>query len=176
MNREADEADEPTSRRGRRAEEAGYARADKADEADVANKPGDAEGAKANEANKAEADEADAEADDAVEAIVIDVANYAIVADDANGVVLYSLTKYSTIIAEVKGYFRITAPNNQLGQKSSCSLRSKNRYQLDNQLEVVAEKGLVWSSKHWSNNELGECVAEIGWKTWHNNKLEIVVE
>jgi hypothetical protein len=28
----------------------------------------------------------------------------------------------------VKGYFGITAPNNQLGRRSSCSLRSKNRY------------------------------------------------
>jgi hypothetical protein len=58
-------------------------------------------------------------------------------------VVLYSLTKYSAIFAEVKGYFGITAPDNQLGQRISCSLRSKNRYQLDNQLEVVVEKGLV---------------------------------
>ena len=38
-------------------------------------------------ANKAEADVADAEADDAVEAIVIDAANYAIVADNADGAV-----------------------------------------------------------------------------------------
>jgi hypothetical protein len=52
-----------------------------ADEADVAEKPGDAEEAKADKTNKAEADEADAEADDAVEAIVIDAANYAIVTD-----------------------------------------------------------------------------------------------
>jgi hypothetical protein len=75
---------------------------------------------------------------------VIDAANYAIVADDANGAVHYSLTKYSAIIAEVKGCFGITAPNNQLGRRSSCSLRSKNRYQLDdNQLEVIIEKGLV---------------------------------
>jgi len=59
----------------------------------------------------------------------------------------------------VKGYFGITAPDNQLGRRSSCSLRSKNWYQLDNQLEVVVEKGLVWLSKHWSNNQLGECVA-----------------
>jgi len=29
-------------------------------------------------------------------------------------VVLYSLTKYSAIFAEVKGYFGITAPDNQL--------------------------------------------------------------
>ena len=166
-------ADEPTSGQGRRAEEAGdaeIAEADeayeanetneankvdladkatdateitKANEADVADKPGDAEEAKADETNEAKADEAEAKADDVVEAIVIDAANYAIAADDANGAVLYSLTKYSAIIAEVKGYFGITAPDNQLGRRSSCSLRSKNQYQLDNQLEVVIEKGLV---------------------------------
>ena len=58
-------------------------------------------------------------------------------------VVLYSLTKYSAIFAEVKGYFGITAPDNQLGRRSLCSLKSKNRYQLDNQLEVVVENGLI---------------------------------
>ncbi len=72
-----------------------------------------------------------------------DVANYAIVADDVDGAVLYSLTKYSAIFAEVKGYFGITTPDNQLGRRSLCSLKSKNRYQLDNQLEVVVEKRLV---------------------------------
>ena len=84
--------------------------------------------------------------DAANEAIVVDAANEAneaFVVDNANGAVLYSLTKYSAIFAEVKGYFGITASDNQLGQRSSCSLRSKNRYQLDNQLEVIVEKGLV---------------------------------
>jgi polyferredoxin len=38
-------------------------------------------------------------------------------------IVLYSLTKYSAIFAEVKGYFGITAPDNQHGQKNSYSLR-----------------------------------------------------
>ena len=116
------------------------------DEADVADKPGDADKAKADEANEAEANEADAEeaiVTKKIEANVIDAANYAIVADDADGAVLYSPMKYSAIFAEVKGYFGITAPDNQLGRRSSCSLRSKNRYQLDNQLEVVVEKGLV---------------------------------
>jgi hypothetical protein len=95
-----------------------------------------------------EADSAD-EAADAAETTEVDeadVANYAIVADNVDGTaVLYSLTKYSAIFAEVKGYFGITAPDNQLGRRSSCSLslRSKNRYQPDNQLEVVVEKGLV---------------------------------
>ena len=37
---------------------------------------------------------------------------------------LYSLTKYSAIFAEVKGYFRTTAPDNQLGPMSSFSLKS----------------------------------------------------
>ena len=65
--------------------------------------------------------------DTANEAIVVDAANYAIVADDADGAVLYSFTKYYAIFAEeVKGYFGVTAPDNQLGQRSSCSLRSKN--------------------------------------------------
>ncbi len=64
-----------------------------------------------------------------------DLANEAIVADNVDGAVLYSLTKYSAIFAEVKGYFGITAPDNQLGRRSLCSLKSKNRYQLDNQLE-----------------------------------------
>ena len=79
------------------------------------------------------------------EAIVVDAAKYAIIADNADGAVLYSLTKYSAtaIFAEVKGYVVITAPDNQLGQRSLCSLRSKNWYHLDNQLEVVVAKGLV---------------------------------
>ena len=81
--------------------------------------------------------------DAANKAIVVDAANYAIVADAADGAVLYSLAKYSAIFAEVKGYSGITAPDNQLGRMSLCSLRSKNRYQLDNQMEVVIEKGLV---------------------------------
>ena len=82
-----------------------------------------------------EADSADKAADAAetTEADEADVANYAIVADDADGAaVLYSLTKYSAIFAEVKGYFGITAPDNQLGRRSLCSLKSKIRYQLDN--------------------------------------------
>jgi hypothetical protein len=81
--------------------------------------------------------------DAANKAIVVDAANEAneaFVADDADGAVLYFLTKYSAIFAEVKGYFGITAPDNQLGRRSSCSLISKNWYQLDNQLEVVVEK------------------------------------
>ena len=85
--------------------------------------------------------------DAANEVIVVDAANEAneaFVADDADGAVLYSLTKYSAILfTEVKAYFGMTTPDNQLGRRSSCSLRSKNRYQLDNQLEVIVEKGLV---------------------------------
>ena len=98
---------------------------DAANEADLANKAADV-------AETTEADEAD-------------VANYAIVADDVDhgAAVLYSLTKYSAIFAEVKRYFGLTAPDNQLGRKSLCSLRSKNRCQLDNQLEDIVEKGLV---------------------------------
>jgi len=104
-----------------------------AGEAIVPNKAGEADEADADEANEAEANEADVVAEEAIvtkeiEANVINAANYAIVADNANGAVLYSLTKYSAIFAEAKGYFGITAPDNQLGRRSSCSLRSKNRY------------------------------------------------
>jgi hypothetical protein len=35
--------------------------------------------------------------------------------------------KYSAIFAEVKGYFGIIAPDNQHGQRSSCSLRIRDR-------------------------------------------------
>ena len=49
-------------------------------------------------------------------------------------IVLYSLTEYYAIFAEVKGYFRITAPDNQHEQRSSCSLRIWNQNIVDNQL------------------------------------------
>ncbi len=74
--------------------------------------------------------------DAAEDQVAANEANEAFVADDADGAVLYSLTKYSAIFAEVKGYFRITTPDNQLGQRSSCSLRIKSRYQLNNQLKI----------------------------------------
>ena len=48
---------------------------------------------------------------------------------------LYSLTKYSAIFAEVKGYFGITAPNNQLGGFSLLGIWQSN---------VVSKNG-------WSN-------------------------
>jgi hypothetical protein len=41
--------------------------------------------------------------------------------------ILYSLTKYSAIFAEVKGYFRITVPNNQPGPMSLFFLKSNNQ-------------------------------------------------
>ncbi len=123
-----------------------------ADKADLADKATDATEADwANKADMVAVSEAN-ETDKANKAIATDVtnatneadlANDSIIADDADGAVLYSLPKYSAIFAEVKGYFGITALNNQLGQRSSCSLRSKTWYQLDNQLEVVVEKGLV---------------------------------
>ncbi len=73
--------------------------------------------AEANEANEAEADEANESdyADEVDKANEANEAHETIVADDANGAVLYSLTKYSAIFAEVKGYFGITAPDNQHG-------------------------------------------------------------
>ena len=48
----------------------------------MADKPGDADEAEANEADKVEADEADAEVDEAVEAILDNAANEAIVANE----------------------------------------------------------------------------------------------
>ena len=113
-----------------------------ADKADVANKPGDADEAKADEANEAEANEADAQeaiVTKEIEAYVIDAANYAIVADDADGAVLYSLTKYSAIFAEVKGYFGITAPDNQLGRRSSFFLKSNNQLECLNDEADLAD-------------------------------------
>jgi hypothetical protein len=50
---------------------------------------------------------------------------------------LFTLTKFSSIFAEAKGYFRVTTPNNQHGQKSSCSLRMQDQSKINNQLEVV---------------------------------------
>ena len=138
----------------------------------MVNKPAKADEAEAYEANNARPYEADAKVDEADKAIVsneikvsvigkidaadeaiviskvivvdeADESDKAIVADDANDAVLYSLTKYSAIFAEVQEYFRITASDNQLGQRSLCSLRSNSWYQLDNQLEIVVEKRLV---------------------------------
>ena len=122
-----------------------------ADKAEVADKPAKADEAESYEANDAKADEADNKVDEADKAIVSDeikasvigkivAANEAIVideviavneadesnkavVDDANGAGLYSLTKYYAIFAEVKEYFGITAPDNQLGKRSLCSLR-----------------------------------------------------
>jgi hypothetical protein len=153
-----DVADKPVEAVKAEAYEANDAEADEADEAildDAANEAivaneaadSDYEADDAVESDAAkDADSADeaADATKTSEANEADVANYDIVADDVDGAaVLYSLTKYSAIFAEVKGYFGITASNNQLGQRSLWSLRSKNRYQLDNQLEVVIEKRLV---------------------------------
>jgi hypothetical protein len=45
--------------------------------------------------------------------------------------------KYSEIFAEVKGYFKIIAPNNQHGRRSSCSIKNQDWYEFDNQPEVV---------------------------------------
>ncbi len=44
--------------------------------------------------------------------------------DNTIAITLYSLTKYSAIAAKVKEYFGISAPNNQHGQRSLCSLRN----------------------------------------------------
>ena len=185
----ADAAETTKANEAKWTDEADTAKVDKADdagavEASVANEAHVTDEAVASDVG-IEADSADEAADAAeiTEADKADVANYAIVADDVDGAVLYSLTKYSAIFAEVKGYFGITAPDNQLGRRSLCSLKSKNRYQLDNQLEVVVEKGLIWSSKHWSNNQLGEAdlaidskifrlgLANFSFWIWCNNKL-----
>ncbi len=118
---EADEADLP-NKKAVDVSEANNAEATEADKADLANK--------LNETEKAEADEA----------------NKTIVAGDANCAVLYSLTKFSAIFAEVKGYFGITAPDNQLGQRSSRSLRSWNK--IDNQLDKSPLNGHYYQLKH----------------------------
>ena len=69
--------------------------------------------------------------------VAVSEANYAIVADDVDGAaVLYSLMKYSAIFAEVKGYFGITAPDNQLGRRSSCSPRIEEEMYLTINLEL----------------------------------------
>jgi len=61
-------------------------------------------------------DQVAAEGHDAAEGqVAANEANEAFVADDADGAVLYPLTKYSAIFAEVKEYFGITTPDNQLG-------------------------------------------------------------
>ena len=73
--------------------------------------------------------------------VAVSEANYAIVDDDVDGAaVRYSLTIYSAIFAEVKGYFGITAPDNQLGQRSSCSLRIWGGDVFDNQPWAAAIK------------------------------------
>jgi hypothetical protein len=110
----------------------GHVMAEEADaKANEANKPDKAvDVSEADEVEATEANEADlankldktdkAEAYEADEAIVTDeietrVINKAIVAGDADdGATLYSLTKYSAILAEVKGYFGIVGLNNQL--------------------------------------------------------------
>ncbi len=115
----------------------------------------DADKAKANKANKA-ADEADAKVDEADkviavdEAILDDAANKAIIADEANeaslaeakellansiAIFLYSLTKYSAIVAKMKGYFGRTISNNQRKRWCSCSLRMQDQVKFNNQLE-----------------------------------------
>ena len=118
------EADDLTSGGCRQADKAGDAKFAEADEAD---KPGDADKAKANKANEA-ANEAD-EVIAVDKAILDDAANKAIIANEANkaslaeakellansiAIVLYSLTKYSAILTEVKAYFGIFVFNNQL--------------------------------------------------------------
>ncbi len=49
---------------------------------------------------------------------------------------LYSLTKYSAIVAKMKGYFGRTISNNQRLRWSLCSLRMQNQVKFNNQLEV----------------------------------------
>ncbi len=100
-------------------------KADKADDADKAivvdeTKANVANEAKANVVNETEADKADLTNE-------TDKANYV----DKAGVFIkmslllpFSLTKYSAIFAEVKGFFGIN--NNQLGSWNSCSLNSRN--------------------------------------------------
>jgi hypothetical protein len=48
---------------------------------------------------------------------------------------LYSLTKYSAIVAKMKGYFGGTISNNQRKRCISCSLRMQDQVEFNNQLE-----------------------------------------
>ncbi len=54
--------------------------------------------------------------------------------DDAIAITLYSLTKYSAIIAETKGYFGMMISNNQLERWNSCPFRICSWRLIDNQL------------------------------------------
>jgi hypothetical protein len=49
----------------------------------------------------------------------------------------FTLTKFSAIFAEAKGYFRVTTPKNQHRQRSSCSLRMQDQSKINNQPEVI---------------------------------------
>ena len=100
--------------------------------------------------------------------------------DNDTAIVLYSLTKYSAIFAEVKGYFGITEPDNQLGPMSwfflksnnqleclesgwskLCSLRNQYRYWLDNQLErAIIERG---------DSMIVLCLCATIWNTLHES-------
>ena len=93
--------------------------ANRANEASLADEADDDDAVESDVANEADSADEAADAAETTEADEADVANYAIVADDFDGAVFYSLTKYSAIFAEVKGCFGIIAPNNQLGRRSS---------------------------------------------------------
>jgi hypothetical protein len=49
---------------------------------------------------------------------------------------LYSLSKYSAIVAKMKGYSGRTISNNQCRKWSSCSLRMRDQVKFNNLLEV----------------------------------------
>ncbi len=129
---EANEADKAKATDANKADEANLPNeatdADEADEADSPDKAVDA-----TEADKAEAIEAnkadEAEAIDAAIVLFFIIANILIVIprsllDEGIVFIIYSLTKYSAILAEVKAYFGIFVFNNQLvGMVWNC-LRS----------------------------------------------------
>ncbi len=79
--------------------------------------------------------------------------------------------KYSAIFAEVKGYFGITAPDNQLGQRSSRSLRGWNK--IDSQLDKCPSNGhynqlkrVIGVSRHHNCRNVFDVTEQGNWS--HN--------
>ena len=116
---------------------------------------------------------------------------YRLLLDDDLAIVLYSLTKYSAIFAEVKEYFGIFVFNNQLvGMVWSCyrSLKCQHLLRAD-----IEDGKLLLSSMRvhlnfalslyliWCNNKLGRSVGEVACSPtiqdqfWINNQQEVII-
>jgi hypothetical protein len=85
-------------------------------------------------------------------------------------VLLISLTKYSAIVAKMKGYFGRTLYNNQRRSRrwSLCSLRMQDQVKFNNQLEV--------DNRCQSNNQRkcleSSWIKSCSFLEWLDNKLE----